>query len=54
MFRTIFVENGTHVQGFLVKKRPTRAVHSHMSYVSTPRALGYEMENGREGDIFSL
>ena len=37
MFMDIFVENGTHVQGFLVKKKPFRVAHPCMSsYVSTP------------------
>ena len=30
MFRDIFVENGTHFQGFFAKKGPIRAAHSHM------------------------
>ena len=31
IFKDIFVENGTHVQGFLVKKRPIRDAHPYMS-----------------------
>ena len=31
MLRDIFVGNGAHVLGFLVKKRPIRAAHPRMS-----------------------
>ena len=36
MFRDIFVENGTHFQGFLAKKGPIRAAHSHVLICEYP------------------
>ena len=37
MFKDFLVKNGTHVWGFLVKKRPIRAAHRRLAkYVSTP------------------
>ena len=39
-FTDFLVKNGTHVQGFLVKKRPIRVAHPRSAkYVSTPGLL---------------
>ena len=45
--RIFWVKNGTHVEGFLVKKRPIRAAHPRLAiYVSTPRGdINCELQN---------